>query len=494
MKGVVFMTTHKPAFEPIDCPHYINGEYIAIDPEKSFDNINPVTEKVMGKVAEGKKEEVDQAVKTAKEALKGEWGSMTLSERSKVIRKIGDLIEERKEELATLESLDTGKPLWLSKVTDISRAAGNFHFFADYMTSMGTEAYQHDDVAINYAVRKPVGVAAIISPWNLPLLLLTWKLAPCLASGSTAILKPAESTPMTATVLAQICSDAGVPDGVVNLVHGFGPNSAGGAISEHPDISAIAFTGETRTGTAIMKSAANSLKKVSFEMGGKNPNIVFADSDLDEVVETTIKSSFINQGQVCFCGSRIYVEEAVFDKFVEKLAAQAKKLKIGNPFDPDTFVGALISEEHYDKVNSYLDIARKDGGKFVTGGKRPEGFDKGYYLEPTIITGLSEDSRCIREEIFGPVVTVTPFKTEEEVIEKANDTEYGLGTSIWTNDVRRAHRVASSVEAGMVWVNTWFLRDLRTPFGGVKHSGIGREGGMHSMEFFSELSNICIKL
>src|SRR5699024_1851565 len=380
------------------------------------------------------------------------------------------------------------------KATDISRAAGNFHFFADYMTSMGTEAYQHDDEAINYAVRKPVGVSAIISPWNLPLLLLTWKLAPCLAAGNTAILKPAESTPMTATVLAQICSDAGVPDGVVNLVHGFGPNSAGDAISKHPDISAIAFTGETRTGSAIMKSAADSLKKLSFEMGGKNPNIIFADSDLDEVVETTIKSSFINQGQVCFCGSRIYVEEPVFDEFVEKLAARAKQLKIGNPFDPETFVGTLISKEHYDKVNSYLDIAKEDGGTFVTGGKRPEGFETGYYLEPTIITGLDDDSRCITEEIFGPVVTVTPFKTEEEVIEKANDTQYGLGTSIWTNDVRRAHRVGQSVEAGMVWVNTWFLRDLRTPFGGVKHSGIGREGGMHSMEFFSELSNICIKM
>src|SRR5699024_3783494 len=359
------MTTHKPVFEPIDCPHFIDGKYTSIDPAKSFDNINPVTEKVMGKVAEGKKEEVDQAVKTDKEALKGEWGSMTLSERSKVIRKIGDLIEERKEELATLESLDTGKPLWLSKVTDISRAAGNFHFFADYMTSMGTEAYQHDDVAINYAVRKPVGVAAIISPWNLPLLLLTWKLAPCLASGSTAILKPAESTPMTATVLAQICSDAGVPDGVVNLVHGFGPNSAGGAISEHPDISAIAFTGETRTGTAIMKSAANSLKKVSFEMGGKNPNIVFADSDLDEVVETTIKSSFINQGEVCFCGSRIYVEESIYDAFVEKLTAKTKELKVGDPFDPDTFIGALINKEHYGKVTSYIDIAKEEGGTIV---------------------------------------------------------------------------------------------------------------------------------
>jgi len=480
--------------QPIDCTHYINGKYTEMNEEKSFENVNPATTEIIGKVSEGKKEEVDQAVKAAKEALDGEWGSMPLKKRSQILRRIGDIILERKEELATLESIDTGKPLWLSKATDIDRAAYNFHFFADYMTSMGTEAYQQDDIALNYAVRKPVGVVGIISPWNLPMLLLTWKLAPCLASGSTAVMKPAENTPMTATVLPQICTDAGVPDGVVNLVHGFGPDSAGGAISEHPDVDAITFTGETRTGTAIMKSAADSLKKVSFEMGGKNPNIVFADSDLDEVVETTIKSSFINQGEVCFCGSRIYVEESIYDAFVEKLTAKTKELKVGDPFDPDTFIGALINKEHYEKVTSYIDIAKEEGGTIVTGGKRPEGMDTGYYLEPTIITGLDNDSRCVREEIFGPVITITPFKNEKEVIQKANDTKYGLGTSIWTNDLRRAHRVAGNIDAGMIWVNTWFLRDLRTPFGGVKQSGIGREGGKHSFDFFTELSNICIKL
>lgn len=480
--------------KPIDCTHYINGKYTKLDGNRYFNNVNPATGEVIGKVSEGKKEEVDQSVLAARNALSGEWGSMSLNKRSKIIRRIGDLILERKEELATLETLDTGKPLWLSKATDIDRAAYNFHFFADYMTSVGTEAYQQDGTAINYAIRRPVGVVGIISPWNLPLLLLTWKLAPCLAGGNTAVMKPAENTPMTATVLAQICSDAGVPDGVVNLVHGFGPDSAGGAISEHPDIDAITFTGETKTGTAIMKSAADSLKKISFEMGGKNPNIVFADSDLDEVIDTTIKSSFVNQGEVCFCGSRIYVEEAAYEEFLEKFTAKTKELKIGDPFDPDTFVGALISKEHYDKVDSYLQIAEQEGGKFLTGGKRPEGLNEGYYLKPTIITGLDNDSRCVREEIFGPVVTVTPFNSEEEVIEKANDTDYGLGISIWTNDLRRAHRVAGQVESGMIWVNTWFLRDLRTPFGGMKHSGIGREGGMHSFDFFTELSNVCIKL
>src|SRR5699024_11102143 len=318
----------KNGITSIDSTHYINGKYLDIDPSRTFENIYPVTGEGIGKVAEGKEEEVDQAVKAAQSALKGEWSKISTQERSKIIRNIGDLILERKEELATLESLDTGKPLWLSKATDIERSAYNFHFFADYMISMGTEAYQDDqNDAINYAIRRPVGVVGIISPWNLPLLLLTWKLAPCLAGGNAAILKPAENTPMTATVLAQICSDAGVPDGVVNLVHGFGPDSAGDAISKHPDVDAITFTGEAKTGKAIMKSAADSLKKVSFEMGGKNPNIVFADSDLDEVIETTIKASFINQGEVCFCGERIYVQESIYEEFLEKFKLRTEKLK-----------------------------------------------------------------------------------------------------------------------------------------------------------------------
>ncbi len=484
----------KTKIQAIDCQHFINGQFVDSQNKKSFENINPATEEVLGTVAEGGKEEVDYAVAAARRALDGPWKTMTLEERSKILRKIGDLILERQEELAQLESLDTGKPFSLANSVDIPRAAYNFHFFADYIISVGTDAYQQNQAALHYSIRRPVGVVGIIKPWNLPLLLLTWKLAPCLGMGNTAVIKPAEWTPMTATVLMEILKEAGVPDGVVNLVHGFGPNSAGGAISEHPDIDAITFIGEPGTGSAIMKSAADTLKKLSYELGGKNPNIIFADADMDEVIETTIKSSFINQGEVCLCGSRIYVERPAYDQFLERFTARVKELKVGQPFEADTNVGALISKEHYDRVNSYIDIAREDGGVILTGGKRPAGIEKGYYLEPTIITGLDRNSRCVREEIFGPVVTVIPFDTEEEVIMQANDTHYGLSATIWTSDIKRGHRVAHQVEAGIIWVNTWFLRDLRTPFGGMKQSGIGRTGGMHSLDFFTELSNITIKL
>jgi aminomuconate-semialdehyde/2-hydroxymuconate-6-semialdehyde dehydrogenase len=478
----------------MDCLHFINGQYLASHNERTFENINPATGEVIGTVAEGGKDEIDLAVGAAKRALHGPWKRMTSNERAAVLRRVGDLILERKEELAVLESLDTGKPHWLSSSIDIPRAAYNFHFFADYIRSIGTEAYQMDNVAINYAIRRPVGVVGLINPWNLPLLLLTWKLAPCLAAGNTAVMKPAELTPMTATILGEICKDAGVPDGVVNIVHGFGPDSAGAALTEHPDVDAISFTGETTTGKAIMKTAANTLKKLSYELGGKNPNIIFADSNLDEVIETTLKSSFVNQGEVCLCGSRIYVERPMYEEFLEKFTAKTKELVVGDPFDPKTKIGAMISEEHFDRVSSYIELAKEEGGTILTGGKRPEGLEHGYYLEPTIITGLDRNCRVVREEIFGPVVTVIPFDHEEEVVAQANDSHYGLSASIWTNDLRRAHRVAAEIEAGIVWVNTWFLRDLRTPFGGMKQSGIGREGGIHSFEFYSELSNICIKL
>jgi aminomuconate-semialdehyde/2-hydroxymuconate-6-semialdehyde dehydrogenase len=478
----------------INCLHFINGQFVESQNQKTFENINPATEEVLGTVAEGGKEEVNFAVAAARRALNGKWKTMPIVERSKIIRRIGDLILERQEELAHLESMDTGKPFSLANSVDIPRAAFNFHFFADYMISVNTDSNMQDDIALHYSYRRPVGVVGIIKPWNLPLLLLTWKLAPCLAMGNTAIIKPAEWTPMTATVLMEICKEAGVPDGVVNLVHGFGPNSAGAAISEHPDVDAISFIGEPKTGTAIMKSAADSLKKLSFELGGKNPNIIFADSDLDEVIETTIKSSFVNQGEVCLCGSRIYVERPVYEEFLTRFAERVRTLKVGHPLEADTNVGALVSKEHYDRVNSYIDIARQEGATILTGGKRPDGYEKGYYLEPTILVGLDRNSRCVREEIFGPVVTVMPFDMEEEVVMQANDTHYGLSATIWTNDLRRAHRVAHQLEAGIIWVNTWFLRDLRTPFGGMKHSGIGRTGGMHSIDFYSELSNVTIKL
>lgn len=485
------ITKEASKVKPINCAHYINGMFRQSKSGETFENINPATKEVLGIVQIGGKEEVDQAVEAARAALKGEWGSMPLKKRSQIIRKIGDLILDRLPELAALESLDTGKPLWLSKSVDIDRAANNFHFFADYVTTTGNESFQQDDIAIHYSVRKPVGVVGLINPWNLPLLLLTWKLAPALAAGNTVVMKPSEVTPMTATVLAEICKEAGIPDGVVNLVHGLG--ETGAAITSHEDVDAIAFTGETVTGTAIMKAAAPTLKKLSFELGGKNPNVIFADADLDEAIETTLKSSFINQGEVCLCGSRIYVQRKIYDVFLEKFAKKAKELKVGDPFDPETNVGAVVSEEHFNKVVSYLNIAKEEGGKFLIGGNTLYE-EKGYYIEPTIITGLGKDSRCVREEIFGPVVTVLPFDTEEEVLHQVNDTHYGLSASIWTKDVKRATRFSAQIEAGMVWINTWFLRDLRTPFGGMKHSGLGREGGAHSMDFYTELTNVTLKL
>ncbi|MCD2137334.1 aldehyde dehydrogenase [Salinicoccus halitifaciens] len=476
----------------MECLHFINGEYVKSSNAKTFENVNPATEEVLGNVAIGGTEEVDQAVAAAREALNGEWKNMPLKKRSNILRKIGDLILDRKDELAELESLDTGKPLWLSQKVDIDRAANNFYFFADYMTTVGTEAYEQDDIAIHYAKRRPVGVVGLINPWNLPLFLMTWKLAPALAAGNAAVMKPSEVTPMTATVLGEICKEAGVPDGVVNMVHGFG--ETGAALSSHEDVDAIAFTGETITGTEIMKAAAPTLKKLSFELGGKNPNIIFADADLEDAIETTVRSSFINQGEVCLCGSRIYVERQVYDEFLDRFAEKTKELVVGDPFDADTKVGALVSEEHYQKVLGYLDIAKEEGGTFLTGGKAAEGFDKGFFVEPTIITGLGKDSRCVREEIFGPVVTVVPFDTEEELLEQVNDTHYGLSASVWTSDVKRATGFSGKIEAGIVWVNTWFLRDLRTPFGGMKRSGLGREGGAHSFDFYSELTNITLKM
>ncbi len=477
----------------VDSLHFINGEYVPSLSGKVKDNINPATEEVISQISQGGQEEVNEAVAAAKKALKGPWKKFTLDERIAVIRKIGDIILERKDELARLESLDTGKPIWLSTAVDISRSAFNFHFFADYLRSVGTEAYETDDVAINYSVRRPVGVVGIISPWNLPLLLMTWKLAPALAAGNTVVVKPASLTPTTATIIGEICKEAGVPDGVVNIVNGSG-SVVGTGLTEHKDVDAITFTGETSTGQTIMAAGAKTLKKLSYELGGKNPNIIFADADLDEVIDTTLKSSFINQGEVCLCGSRIYVERSAYDEFIEKFVARTKELVVGDPFDPKTKVGALVGKDHYERVLSYIELAKEEGGEILTGGKRPEGLDKGYFLEPTIIVGLDRHCRVVNEEIFGPVVTVIPFDTEEEVLDQVNDTDYGLSASIWTNDIRRGHRMAKEVEAGIIWVNTWFLRDLRTPFGGMKSSGIGREGGIHSFEFYSELSNVCIKL
>ncbi|CAM3565580.1 aldehyde dehydrogenase [Hydrogenibacillus schlegelii] len=472
---------------------FIDGAFVESSAGKRFVNINPATEEELGWVEEATKEDVDRAVQAARRALQGPWGRLSIPERIRLVRRIGDLILERREEFARLETLDTGKPYWVAYEHEIPRAAYNFHFFADYLHSVGTEAYQLDAGQLHYAIRRPVGVVGLITPWNLPMVLLTWKMAPALAMGNTVVVKPAELTPLSATLLAEVIKEAGIPDGVVNVVHGFGPNSAGAFLVEHPGVNAISFTGETTTGKTIMANASRNLKRLSFELGGKNPNIIFADADLDEAIDMTLRSSFHNQGEVCLCGSRIYVERPVYEEFLDRFVKRTKELVVGDPFDPKTFVGPLISREHLERVMGYVEIARNEG-RILIGGKQPEGLTRGYYLEPTIVVDMPDTCRVMKEEVFGPVVTVSPFDTEEEVIARANDTEYGLSATVWTTNLKRAHRVAHQLEVGMVWINTWFLRDLRTPFGGMKQSGIGREGGMHSVEFYSELTNITVKL
>ncbi|MBF8377419.1 aldehyde dehydrogenase [Alicyclobacillus mali] len=473
--------------------HFIDGAFVPSEDGRTFDNLNPATGERIGTVAEGGRAEIDKAVRAARRAFRT-WGRTTAQERAAILHRIANLIEENLEELALLETADTGKPLSLAKSLDIPRSAYNFRFFADFVKGLSTETFEMEGVALNYALRRPVGVAGLISPWNLPLFLLTWKVAPCLAAGNTCVIKPAELTPMTATRLAEICKQAGVPDGVVNVVHGFGPDAAGQFLTEHEDVDLISLTGETTTGKAVMRSAANTLKRLSFELGGKNPNIVFADCDFEDAIATTVRSSFVNQGEVCLCGSRIYVERPLYDRFVEALVDRARKLRVGDPLDPQTDVGSLISEEHLERVDGFVRRAMEQGGRVVVGGRRPEHLKRGAFYEPTVIVDVDETCEITRQEVFGPVVTVQPFDTEEEVIRLANDTHYGLSATLWTSNLKRAHRVAGELEAGVIWVNTWFLRDLRTPFGGMKQSGIGREGGVHSFEFFTELKNVCIKL
>ncbi|MDQ0190283.1 aldehyde dehydrogenase [Alicyclobacillus cycloheptanicus] len=473
--------------------HFINGAYVPSVDGRTFHNVNPATGEVIGQVAEGGREDINKAVAAAKAAFKT-WGKTTPAERSAILNRIADIIESRVDELALDETRDTGKPLSLSKSLDIPRAAYNFRFFADFVKGLGTECYEMEGVALNYALRRPVGVAGLISPWNLPLLLLTWKVAPALAAGDTCVIKPAELTPTTATKLAAICKEAGLPDGVLNVVHGFGPDAAGSFLTEHPDVSLISLTGETTTGKAVMKAASGGLKRLSFELGGKNPNIIFADADLDDAIETTIRSSFSNQGEVCLCGSRIYVERPLYDTFVAKFADRASQLVVGDPMDAATNVGALISEEHLHRVEGFVSRAAAQGARILLGGKRPDHMAKGYYLEPTIIVDVDDSCEIVQQEVFGPVVTIQPFDSVDEVIARANDTHYGLSATLWTTNLKKAHLVAGQLEAGIIWVNTWFLRDLRTPFGGMKESGIGREGGVHSFEFYSELKNVCVKL
>jgi aminomuconate-semialdehyde/2-hydroxymuconate-6-semialdehyde dehydrogenase len=479
--------------------NFINGEFVGAG--KAFEKRSPLTNQVIAQVAEATRDEVDAAVKAARAALKGPWGRMTVAERVDMLYAVANEINNRFDEFLAAECADTGKPRSLASHIDIPRGAANFKIFADVVKNVPTEFFEmatpDGKGAINYGYRSPVGVVGVICPWNLPLLLMTWKVGPALACGNTVVVKPSEETPQTATLLGEVMNKVGVPPGVYNVVHGFGPNSAGEFVTSHPQVDAITFTGETRTGEVIMKAAATGSRPVSLEMGGKNAAIVFADCDFDAAIEGTMRSAFANCGQVCLGTERVYVERPIFDKFVAAMKKGAEGLKLGPPEDKTTGLGPLISKEHQNKVLSYYKIAKDEGATIVTGGGVPEmpgELNGGCWVQPTIWTGLPETSRIMKEEVFGPCCHIAPFDTEEEVLAKANDNEYGLATAIWTQNVSRAHRVAQKMEVGLAWVNSWFLRDLRTPFGGAKQSGIGREGGVHSLEFYTEQKNVCIKL
>ena len=485
----------------VEARHFIDGKHIAGGGNRTFENFNPATGASLGFVPEGGKDEVDAAVSAARAALAGPWGSMAVAERAELLHKVADGISARFDEFLAAEISDTGKPKSLASHIDIPRGAANFKVFADLVKNVGSEHFSMPTPdgtgAVNYALRVPKGVIAVISPWNLPLLLMTWKVGPALACGNCVVVKPSEETPLTTTLLGEVMNDAGVPNGVYNVVHGFGPDSAGEFLTHHPGVDAITFTGETATGEAIMSAAAKGVRDVSFELGGKNPALVFADCDMDKAIEGTLRSVFANCGQVCLSTERVYVERPIFDEFVARLKAGAENLNPGAPEDGDTTLGPLISEAHRQKVLSYYQRARDDGATIVTGGGVPEmatALAGGCWVEPTIWTGLGDDSPINREEIFGPCCHIRPFDTEEEAVALANDTPYGLCCALWTENLSRAHRVSAQMEAGLTWVNCWFLRDLRTPFGGAKQSGIGREGGVHSLEFYTELRNVCVKL
>jgi aminomuconate-semialdehyde/2-hydroxymuconate-6-semialdehyde dehydrogenase len=477
----------------------VNGQFVR--GPREFQDINPADGSVIAQVSEADKSLVNQAVESARRALTGDWGKLTVPARAAVLHKIADGIEARFNDFVEAEVADTGKPISLASKIDIPRGAANFRIFADLVKAAGIEAFRteiSDSVsALNYSVRKPLGVVGIITPWNLPLLLLTWKAAPALACGNCVVVKPSEETPASATLLAEVMQSAGVPAGVFNVVHGFGAGSAGEFLTSHPDVDAVTFTGESKTGSAIMRAVAPTVKPISFELGGKNAAIVFADCDFDDTINGLADAVFLNTGQVCLCAERVYVERGIFDRFVSVLKQKAENLVLGWPSDSKTTTGPLISKEHRAKVLSYYELAKKEGAAVVTGGGTPTFGDargNGFYIQPTIFTGLPESARCVKEEIFGPVCHLAPFDTEEEAIAKANDTKYGLAASVWTTNLKRGHRVAEKLRVGITWVNCWFLRDLRTPFGGAGLSGIGREGGMHSLNFYSELNNICVKL
>lgn len=472
--------------------NYIDGELLQAESKNWLPVMNPALGEEYAHLPDSNEEDVNKAVIAAKKAFPA-WSTLSINERSAYLIKIADVIESQLDELAMAECVDNGKPLKLAKRVDIPRASSNFRFFGNAITQFASES--HDmGTAINYTLRQPLGVVSCISPWNLPLYLFSWKIAPALAAGNTVVAKPSEVTPMTAYLLSKICIEVGLPKGVLNIVHGLG-ESVGSVMTSHPKIKAISFTGSTRVGAEIARIAVPAFKKVSLEMGGKNPNLIFADCDYDKMLSTTLHSSFANQGQICLCGSRIYIEKSIYDQFKADFVKRTKELTIGNPLDEKTKVGAIVSKPHYDKILSYIELAKEEGGKILCGGNavQPEGVENGLYIQPTIIEGLANSCRTNQEEIFGPVVTIMPFDNDEHALELANGTPYGLSSTIWTSNLTRAHRMARDIEAGIVWVNTWLHRDLRTPFGGVKQSGVGREGGFEALRFFTETKNVCIQ-
>lgn len=476
--------------------NFINNRFVPPAGGEYIDNIEPATGRAYAKIPDSDPRDVDAAAAAAEAAFPA-WSATPADQRCRILLRIADLIEQRLEELARAESIDAGKPITLARTVEIPRAAKNFRFFGTAILHERSDLHVTDREAINYTLRRPRGVCGLISPWNLPLYLLTWKVAPAIAVGNTAVAKPSELTPMTAHLLAQICVEAGLPPGVLNFVHGLGAK-AGAAIVAHPRITTLSFTGGTRTGREIASVAAPLFKKVALELGGKNPTVVFADADLEATVPTAVRAAYQNQGQVCLCGSRVFVEAPLYEKFVEGFVARAAALRQGDPLEPDTEQGAVVSAAHRDKVLSYIDLARGDGGRILCGGGPPAALPErcrdGYFIAPTAITGLDVWSRVNQEEIFGPVATLIPFSSETEVVEWANGTAYGLSASIWTRDVHRAHRVAERLQSGTVWVNCWLLRDLRVPFGGMKQSGVGREGGDEAMRFFTEPKNVCVRV
>ncbi|MAO57263.1 MAG: 2-hydroxymuconic semialdehyde dehydrogenase [Rhodospirillaceae bacterium] len=481
--------------------HFIDGAYRPSASGKTFPVVAPATGEIYAAAHEGGEAEVNAAVSAARSALNGAWGALSIADRTDLVISVADEINARFDDFLEAEIIDTGKPKSLASHIDIPRGAANFKMFADTIRTISGEAFETATPdgagAINYSVRKPRGVIAVICPWNFPLLLMTWKVGPALACGNTVVVKPSEETPATATLLGEVMNKVGVPKGVYNVVHGYGPGSAGEFLTSHPGVDGITFTGETRTGEAIMKAAGTGVRPVSLELGGKNSAIVFADANLDKAIEGTMRSVFANCGQVCLGTERVYVERPVFDEFAARLKTGAEALKVGGPIEEGVSLGPLISAEHLDKVLSYYELAEQEGAQVLTGGGRLAlgcATKNGFFVEPTIWTGLTDESRVMREEIFGPCCVLTPFDDEEEVIARANNTYYGLAASVWTDSLSRAHRVARQLDVGVCWVNSWFLRDLRTAFGGAKASGVGREGGVHSLEFYTELENICVKL